>query len=213
MAPVAGKPFLEWQIEFLVAGGVSEITLCVGYASESIEKHFGDGSGFGLEIEYSRETEPLGTGGALRLAWDRERPRRGLVLNGDSLLGLAPRELVRFHRARRSQVTMALVSVEDRSSFGSVDLGDDGRIRGFLEKEKGAGPGWVNGGMYLIEGAWFEKHAPAAGQPFSLERDLFPGGCANPDSPFFGLETGAPFIDIGTPENLDRAQKILPEYF
>jgi len=203
MAPVAGVPFLELLLRQVRAQGIREAVLGTGYMAEQIEAHFGDGAELGMTIRYSRESEPLGTGGALKLA----EPLLGdpvVVLNGDSYvewnLGAA-REL--FERTGADAV-MILQRVPDIARYGSVTIAADGHVIEFVEKGSRTGEGLINAGVYLLRkeivAGRLEKQA------ISLERDVFPGLAGGK---LYGLVTEGIFIDIGIPADLERAQTVL----
>ena len=208
MALVDDKPFLEYQVEFLRANGFQSVVFCVGYLYEHVEAYFGDGSRWGLKIDYSIETEQLGTGGALKLA---ERYVRGTfaVLNGDSFFGVDLGKLLHFHRRHVESApeggylgSIALTRVEEMGNYGSVTLDSNERITGFYEKTEREVAGQnglpqVNAGIYLLEPAILDV-IPAS-QPVSIEREVFPallkGGSRLGGCPMDGF-----FVDIGTPE-------------
>jgi D-glycero-alpha-D-manno-heptose 1-phosphate guanylyltransferase len=212
LAPVAGRPFLDWQLDLLGRAGIREVTLCAGHGAGELRRHLRERGEAAPKVDLSEEEEPLGTGGALALAWSRRRPPRALVLNGDSLLGLDLDALLSFHHGKGSALTMALARVDDRRAFGSVELGSDDRVIGFREKEAVEGPGWINGGVYVLEDGW-QRETAARREAFSLERDLFPELCGRPELGFYAFRAAGPFIDIGTPESYQRAQRFVPETF
>lgn len=204
VADVAGRPFLALLLAHLErCAEVRRVILCVGHKANTVEAALG--ARFGrLALAYSREDEPLGTGGALRLALRRFEPRSPvLALNGDTMFTLDPARLVGFHRARRPGATMALARVPDASRFGTVRV-RAGRIEGFEEKGH-AGPGWINAGTYVLGRLAVEALAagPAA---FSLEREALPAWCA--DGMLAGLASRARFLDIGVPEDYARAASL-----
>ena len=202
MASVAGRPFLELQIEWLRRQGVRRVVLCTGYLHPHIEAHFGDGRAFGVRIEYSVEASPLGTAGALKRA---ERPigtETFLALNGDSFLDVDLAGLVRAHAERAAAGTLVLSAVPDAREFGSVELDARGRIVRFDEKaEAQAGPGRVSAGIYCLETRLLDLVPP--GRSASLERETFPLALAH-GLPLFGLPAEGFFVDIGTPQGYGR---------
>jgi NDP-sugar pyrophosphorylase family protein len=199
LVEIAGTPFLDRLLAHLAASGLHDVVLCTGVGADRVAAHCGDGSRWGLEIRSSREDTPLGTGGALRLARGLIASSPFLVLNGDSFVDADPRALVSFHTARRAGATLLLVRVPDRSRFGSVRLGDGGRIAAFEEKGL-AGPGLVNAGVYALSRNVLD--AIPAGRPVSLESEVFP---ALVGGGLFGFVAHARFIDIGTPESFREA--------
>jgi len=176
----------------------------VGHHADSVRDAFGDEHA-GMPIVYSRETEPLGTGGALRLAVERfEVKRPFLAMNGDTVLNLRLETLLEHHRRHRADLTMALAYVKDAERFGTVALADE-RIVGFHEKGV-AKRGWINGGMYLF-GAKGAERLRSMPVKFSLERDMFSAGLEGMRC--FGYLSRAAFLDIGVPEDYHRAARLL----
>jgi NDP-sugar pyrophosphorylase family protein len=157
-----------------------------------------------MAVAFSREPAPLGTGGALRLALPLLGTDPVMAMNGDSLCAADLGEFLRAHRASRFDISILLARVPDAGRFGTVDLAPDGTIRGFFEKYGEGGPAWINAGAYLVRRGVLE--AIPEGRPFSLERDLFP---ARAGQAMGGHRTGAPFIDIGTPDSLRACEAFL----
>lgn len=205
VAPVSGRPFLAFVLDHLVQGGViSRVVLCVGHHADSVRDAFGSEHA-GMPIAYSEETEPLGTGGALRQAVERfELKRPFLAMNGDTVLHLRLDTLLEHHRHHRADLTMALAYVRDAERFGTVALEGD-RIVGFREKGV-AQRGWINGGLYLF-GAKGADRLRAMPEKFSLERELFTDGLGGMRC--YGYRSRAAFLDIGVPEDYLRAARLL----
>lgn len=205
MAPVAGRPFLAWMLDALAAAGVQHLVLAVGYRHEVIRARFGDAFE-GIAIEYSVEAQPLGTGGAIRLAAERtDATRPVLVLNGDTFLQIDLRAMHEGHVAAGERLTVAACRVEDVSRYGALRV-DGGHITGFLEKGH-AGPGLINAGTYVL--APDALRALPAGEAFSFEQRVLVGALERLRPAVF--ETPGAFIDIGVPEDYARAQTLLPQ--
>lgn len=206
MAQVAGRPFLAYLLQQVQAAGCTDVVLSIGHKGHVIEDYFGDGNHYGLQLRYSREPKPLGTGGALALA----RPLLGtttcLVLNGDSYCPLDLHALLAHHQLRGACATIAATQVPDSAPYGQLVLAADDTIIIFCEKGESAGAGYVNAGIYLFEQAAL-KLLPAT-TPNSLERDLFPLLAGRG---LYAFRQAAPFIDIGTPVTWLQAQTLLPE--
>jgi len=203
MALVAGVPFLELLLRQLRGKGIRQIVLGTGYRAEQIEEYFRDGSGFDLEIKYSREEEPLGTGGALKLA-EGLLSDPALVLNGDSYVEWSLTGMSELLDRKEAQTVMILQKVPELSRYGSVTVDREGRVLAFVEKGSRAGAGWINAGVYLMRRELVS--ALPAGKSISLERDVFArllGG------EIYGLPSDGLFIDIGIPADLERAQILL----
>ena len=200
LAPLGGRPFLARQLEWLASRGLDDVVLCVGDGADAIETALGSGAALGVRLRYSRETEPLGTGGALAQAvpWV-DGP--ALVLNGDTLPELDPWEI---ERARGDRVgALALFPTEDASASGRVECDEDGRVTRFVEKDaEHRGPAWVSGGCYAFDPRLWEWLPPGAS---SLERDTLPRLAAAGE--LHGHRVTGRFWDIGTPEGWERAEQ------
>lgn len=199
MAPVAGRPFLEILLNRLAQMGFRRVVLSVGYLGGAILDHFGS-HWCGMDISCLLEESPLGTGGAIRRALGNTEDSDVFVLNGDTWLDLDYPAMMELHRASLADLTIALCHVPDTARYGGVDLSGN-RITGFVEKGR-VGPGWINGGVYVLS-----RDFPwPSGLPekFSFEADvLFPLLATLRHATF--LSDGY-FLDIGVPEDLDRAQ-------
>lgn len=200
MIPVAGRPFVEYVLDMLVHAEVPSIHLAVSYRREAIRAHFGKAYR-GIPLLYSVESDPLGTGGAILQCFREHRLRTALVLNGDTLFRVDLDGMVAAHRATDSRITLALRQVADTSRYGAVTCGPDHRIVAFQEKGS-AGPGLINGGIYVVDYAAMEGAALPAN--FSFERDFLQKNVATLRP--LGLISDGYFIDIGIPEDLARAR-------
>ena len=203
LAAVGGRSFLELLVQQLQHQGIRNLLMCTGYLGEQVRHAFGDGSSWGTVIEYSQETSPMGTAGAIKLA----EPYLGdaaefMVLNGDSFLEMNFERLLRFHRSHEGILSMAVLETEDASRYGTVNMTNTGRVTGFSEKAGNATPGIVNAGIYIFDRAVLE-HIPEG--PTSLEKDIFPQIL---DRGVYALEQQGMFIDIGTPDDYARAQQL-----
>jgi len=202
LAPVQGRPFITYLLDQLVDAGWTRAILCIHYRAEQIIQTLGDKYG-PLHLEYSIETEPLGTAGAVRVATSKTDAPRFLVLNADSFCRIALVDFTAFHLAHGHPASLVSITVEDTSRYGSVKLAPDGRILALTEKAEAQGAGFINGGIYLIENS-LGKEIPE-GRPVSLEREMFPSWL---EKGFMAWRTTAPFIDIGVPESYAFAQTI-----
>ena len=201
LAPVAGKPYLAHLLVQLNRAGIRETTLLVGYAANQVREAFGlefDG----MKLNYSVEPEPLGTGGALRLALQFLREETVLLLNGDSYCDVDLSALATAHRTHSGIATLTLAEVADGSRFGRVQSNADCCIERFEEKGGSAGPGWINAGVYLFDREWVSRIEP--GRAVSLEREVLPAWVAT--GGVFGFTCSRRFIDIGTPDSYAEAE-------
>lgn len=149
MIPVLGNPLLSFQLRLLNSYGFNRITICCGYLHEVMRDYFGDGTKFGVKIDYLVENEPLGRGGALRRALEEIPPGTEpvLAMNGDLLTNLNLSDLISFHKKHHPAAT--IVSVPLRSSYGILEVSDDSVVSGFSEKPEL--PFWINAGIYLLD--------------------------------------------------------------
>jgi len=200
MAPIGGRPFLEILLDKLQRGGCTRAILAVGHLHTAIQNHFGE-SFHGLPLDYVVEEVPLGTGGAIRKALQAASEEFVLVFNGDTFLQTDYADLLRVHAAIRPSLTMAITHQQNIARYGGV-LVNEGRIVGYQEKGR-SGPGWINAGVYVLprEMPW----PPALPEKFSFEVDFLVPQTA-PLAPA-AFEVEGFFLDIGVPEDLDRAQR------
>ncbi|MBK6333680.1 MAG: D-glycero-beta-D-manno-heptose 1,7-bisphosphate 7-phosphatase [Thermomonas sp.] len=200
LAPVAGRPFLAWLLDRLADSGIRRCILATGYMSDAIERTIGT-RWQGMEIAYSVEPEPLGTGGAIRLAVMQLLGTSVHVLNGDTWLVYPPQALERATRESGALIGMALAEVADVGRYGAVERDGRGMVAGFREKGE-HGRGAINAGCYfLTEAALAALPAQAA---FSFEREVLQPAAASGGVAGF-LDTSG-FIDIGVPEDYQVAQ-------
>ena len=146
MLPVGGKPLLEHIVGQLRSAGIATMSLTTHYRADQIEEHFGDGSEFGVDIQYVAEDRPLGTAGALGLLPPQAMPL--LVMNGDILTRVDIGAMLRFHREHNAELTVAVRQYEMAVPFGVVEA-DGPAVVGI--KEKPTVSFLVNAGIYLIE--------------------------------------------------------------
>ena len=194
LAEVQRRPFLEYLLDQLSAAKLRDVVLCTGHMGEQVRTKLGNAYG-PLRLFYSQEPFPLGTGGALRFALPMLTSDPVLVMNGDSFCSADLRSFWRWHLAQRARASLLLTYQPDTRRYGRVHLESDGRILRFSEKEGQNGPGWMNGGIYLIQRSLLQ--AIPEGRAISLERDLFPSWV---DQDLYGYCNGERFLDIGIPE-------------
>jgi D-glycero-alpha-D-manno-heptose 1-phosphate guanylyltransferase len=210
MAPVNGKPFLEWVVRFLAAQKIRRVILSTGHLAEVVAKHFQSQPVKNVHVNCVSETKPLGTAGgflnAIAGAADGGRPQgpAWLVLNGDSL---APAPLAQMFQSLddpgRAGAILG-VRVADASRFGTILQNSAGDLAGFNEKKPGAGV--INAGIYLFRDSAIELFPDKT--PLSFETEVFPALIARGDR-LKVCVTDAPFLDIGTPESLPLAEEFI----
>lgn len=199
LAPVGGRPFLAWMLDMLDHRGLSRIVLAAGYRADAVKEAIGTKWGR-MSIEYSIETAPLGTGGAIRRACQRIHGRGVHVLNGDTFLQYDPAALERCVQSTGCQIGMAVASVTDTARYGAVVL--DGQIvSGFTEKGVRR-PGYINGGAYFLTREAMARLPAKAAYSFE-DAVLLP---AVEMAQACGYTETSAFIDIGVPEDYVRAQ-------
>ncbi len=209
MAPVLGKPFLQYQIEQLRKYSIIEIVLCVGYLVNQIKSYFKNGARFGVNITYAVEKSPLGTGGALRNSRDYLDDEAFLVLNGDSYSEVDLFRFMQFHKEKKGTGTILLTKVSHAQDYGLVKMDEHNRITGFFEKgEKTLSRSIINAGIYVLESEVL-NYIPE-GRQVSLEREIFPQ-LLKMNAPLFGYLTSGYFIDIGTPQKYAQIQEDMKE--
>ncbi|MFH1118738.1 MAG: nucleotidyltransferase family protein [Bacteroidota bacterium] len=207
MAPVNGRPFLEYQLDFISHFGFKRVVLSTGYLSTSIQNHFG-AKYRNLELDYSFESEPLGTGGAVKLSFRKVKSPHALILNGDTLFRIDLDRFFQKHIEDLSRVSIALRYISDASRYGMVECDQNGSITAIREKSDKKIPGYINGGIYLIKTAYFKSLALP--DKFSLEKGMF-AGMLDPDI-YRAQIFNDYFLDIGIPEDFLRAQTEFHEF-
>ncbi len=197
---LADRPFMAHMLDWLVRNGIDDVVMACGVLPALVQETLGDGSQFGVRLQFVVEPEPRGTGGALRFADEATGGlgERFLMLNGDVLTDLDLRGQIAAHEATGARATLGLVPVEDPSAYGLVRLADDGTVRGFLEKPE---PGeidtdLISAGAYVLERSVLDLIEPD--KNVSIERVVWPALVGNG---LYGVaDRDAYWLDIGTPE-------------
>lgn len=206
MAPVDGRPFIEWVVRYLAAQGVRNVVISTGYRAEAISRHFESCTVSNLQIQCVTESEPLGTAGGFlnAAAASRRRGAGWLILNGDSL-ALAPLQgmMAALADPQCSGAILGL-AMNDAARYGTLQRTSAGELIGFEEKKPGAGV--INAGVYLLRGAMLEMFPKQ--KPLSFEKEVFPELIAR-QVRLKVCVVDAPFLDIGTPESLANAEQFI----
>jgi len=203
MAPVAGKPFLHYVIAHLQKEGIQNFIFSVGYKSESVISYI-KAHHSNINAQFSIEDEPLGTGGAIKLAIEKTTEKNILVCNGDTLFNIHVNELNNFHLQHNSDCTLCLKPMNNFDRYGVVELDNANLIISFKEKQFYEN-GLINGGVYALKTETFlNKDLP---EKFSFEKDYLEKFIG--ERKMYGLIQNAYFIDIGIPEDYQRAQEEL----
>lgn len=200
MATVADRPFIAHVIDYLRRGGIERMIFSLGYKSEVIEQYLQQHYPT-LDYAIALEEEPLGTGGAIRLALQQAKTSHVLVANGDTLFRADIGALSSFHLQQGAECSLALKPMKEFERYGVVEKDGKGRITQFREKQYYR-EGLINGGLYLVDRDQFgQRNLP---QKFSFEKDYLEAFYS--EGRFYGLEQEGYFIDIGIPEDYRQAQ-------
>lgn len=210
MARISGKPFLSFLIFFLQKTGIEHFIFSVGYMHEIIENYLKENYPE-LNYKISLEEEPLGTGGAIKLACSKASHKNILVCNGDTLYKIDLKTLSEFHEEKNAACTLSLKPMTNFDRYGVVELNDDSSIKSFKEKQFYKS-GLINGGVYVLSvDKFLSEPLP---EKFSFEKDYLEKkvGSKNKNSKLYGLIQEEYFIDIGIPEDYERGQIELLNY-
>jgi len=207
MALINGRPFLEYQINWLRRQGVTEIILAVGFKSDRIESYFQDGQKHDVNIKYSHETDPLGTGGAILQAMNNHGLATCIVINGDSFINANLSGLESTYTRLGANLCMVCHYVANADRFGAVVFNGDNRLLAFSEKPGTDLPSWINSGIYMLDVSIFSGQNKNS--MFSLEEEVLSGSIQRE---FFVYPCrNEEFIDIGTPKSLANATKFFAD--
>lgn len=203
MAPVNGKPFLDYVISYFQNEGISDFIFSLGYKHEIVENYL-QHQYPNLSIQYSIENEPLGTGGAIRKACTLTDEKNIFITNGDTLFKASAPALLNLHRQKNADCTLALKPMKSFDRYGVIELNADNSINSFKEK-KYYESGLINGGFYLLNVESF-LNEPFSSK-FSFETVYLEKFYKQ--HKMFGLIQDEYFIDIGIPEDYARAGREL----
>lgn len=202
ISPVVERPFVAYILDTLVRHGVRRAVFSTGFLAGAIEAVIGDGSGYGLEVEYAVEEEPLGTAGAIANCAERLDDASFFAFNGDVLSDVDLTALATTHLDKGGMATIYLTSVDDPRRYGLVQLREDGAVAEFLEKPgEYEGAALINAGVYVLEPEVLELIP--RGRLFSIERGVFPRLAQS--GSLYGFVDAGYWRDIGTPESYLQA--------
>jgi NDP-sugar pyrophosphorylase family protein len=205
LAPISGRPYLAYLLEWLERFGARRVLLGLGYRAEAVIAYLNVQPPGRIAVSTVVEPSPLGTAGAIRFARSALRSDPVLIMNGDSFTDAGLCTFVERHRSSGAIGTVLCAEVEDGGRYGRVELDRHGRIAGFAEKNASfRGRALISAGLYLLSARLLDDIA--AGSAASLERDVFERLPAGTLAAFSG---GFQFIDIGTPESRERAANVL----
>ena len=201
MAEINGKPFLYYVLDQLSEIDIKRVVISTGYMADKIEEIIGF-SYKGLKVDYSWEENPLGTGGALKLAGQSISTKYCLVMNGDSYTEFDPVSLFRSHKQKNASIVLLAKMVPGTSRFGTVQMNEQNEIIRFMEKGETTDSRLINAGVYIMKTSALQKIPEKI--PCSLEYDFFPFMIGKN---IYGYEAEGKFIDIGTPESYSEAER------
>ena len=202
LAPVSGRPFLAYLLDWLAGQGVTHVVFSVGYLKQQVID-FVNGREWPFTYDFAKEETPLGTGGGIRLALEKCRKNQVFVVNGDTFYPVNLSAIPFTHA-----VTLALKPMKDFDRYGRVEIEGHLRVKSFHEKEPCA-EGLINGGVYAIDRSRLDLRSLP--EKFSFEKDVLERGAAIGE--IGGWVSDAFFIDIGIPEDYEKAQWALPAWF
>jgi mannose-1-phosphate guanylyltransferase len=205
LAPISGRPFLEYLLDWFGAQGLRRVVLALGYGGADVAA-FLEGSSFpALKIETAIEPEPLGTAGAVRFVLPLLHSNPVLVMNGDTIVDANLNGFLRAHIDSGADASILCVEVDNAGRYGRIEFGPRNRVARFTEKDPAAtASAWVNGGIYLFNSAFLERFTDI--NKGSLERDVLETA---PSDSIFAFQSAGRFLDIGTPETLALAPEAL----
>ena len=199
MAPVNGKPFLQYILDYCIQQGIESVVLSTGYKHEVIFSYFGTHYQ-SLQIQYAHEQEPLGTGGGIQLALQKCSDDHVVILNGDTFFEVDLQSLAMQHITAQSEFSIAAKKMYNFNRYGIIQTKDN-RITAFEEK-RAVDEGIINAGVYIINRDKFL--ALQLPQKFSMEKDYMEKYFSS--KPFYAFEFNGYFIDIGIPEDYEKVQ-------
>ena len=203
LAPIGGRPFLAWVLDALVMQGMSRVILATGYMGDRVAETCGQ-SWRGMKLLYSQEHVPLGTGGAMAMAFKQVHGDACLVLNGDTWLAFDHAKFDEAWRAGNARMAIALAEVTDVSRYGAVEV-EQSLVTALVEKGD-AGPGYINAGVYAIQRSLLADFPTK--ESFSFENEVLVPAVKR--EAVFGYTDTHDFIDIGVPQDYQRAQTLVP---
>jgi NDP-sugar pyrophosphorylase family protein len=203
LAKINDRPFLEILIDYIASQGGARFILCVGHGSDEVETHFSK-KYRDREIIFSKESTPLGTGGAIKQGCSKVKTNHFLAMNGDCFCVIDYNALIAAHRRHKAKATIAITELADVRDYGSITVNEKSQIIAFKEKSTLLQAGLINTGTYCLDRDVFNL-VPTP-QKFSIEEDFFPHLVGKG---FYGFEVENKFIDIGTPERYSWAQEHL----
>lgn len=206
MAPVADKPFLAWQLDYLIKLGVSRFILSVGYKAQAIRNYFGN-EYRGAVIVYAEETEPLGTGGAIQYALKEATQERVFILNGDTLCEADLTRLRMLNIHNPNGVGIVVKHVDNAGRYGAITFDKGSNLVTSFGEKSSFTPGFINAGIYDVPADLFTNITVSP--PFAFETAVIEKLVLKN---LHACHAGEFFIDIGVPEDFTKAQYLIPKF-
>lgn len=201
MAKVAGRPFLEYLFEYASNQQFDHIILSLGYKADIVIEWLKEQQQ-PFNVSYVIENSPLGTGGAIKYAFEKVTAKEAFVINGDTFFDVDTHTLSQFHKTKQADISIALKPMTDFDRYGSVTVNNQQRIISFNEKQY-CTEGLINGGIYIVNSELFQK--TDLPEKFSFEKDIMESYINNIG--IYGLKQDNYFIDIGIPSDFEKANK------
>ena len=207
MLPIATLPVTEHQIAMAKRAGIKRIVLATAYMADVFTPYFGDGSKWGIELDYAVEREPLGTGGAIRNAAKLLSGNEEIaIFNGDVLSSHHLNSQILLHKRTYADVTLHLTEVSDARAYGCVPTDEAGKVMAFLEKMDNPISNTINAGCYIFNPKVIDSIPDQ--QVVSVERDIFPKLISD-GAKIMGYIDNSYWLDIGTPSALMKGSRDL----
>lgn len=210
MVDIAGKPFLFYMLNYLMNFNPKRFILSLGYRHEIITNYFGDNF-YNIQISYSVEKMPLGTGGAVKLALGLAEDESVIVINGDTFFQIDLNYLIGQSEKSKMQFAIALKYLENFNRYGLITFDKQYKLTGFIEKTTQLSSGFINGGIYIIRKDFFETKTNRfkfdTESNFSFEEFIV---ATYREENYFGIPFDNYFIDIGIPDDYLKAVKEIP---
>jgi NDP-sugar pyrophosphorylase family protein len=197
MIDINGKPFLEYLINLYKKKGVRDFVLCVGYKSEVIIDYFGNGKKFGVNIEYSYGTHPLGTAGEIKNA-KRYINERFMFIYGDTYIDFDLDKMLQFHKEHNAKITILCTKSNAENRSGGISIMNN-KVTSFEEKVE---KNFISAGVFICEQDIKELLEEIPKEELSFEKDIFPE--LSKKGEVYAYVNDNEFTDIGVPTSLEK---------
>ncbi len=201
MLPVGPKPIMEHILDWLKGAGIADIVVSTGYLGKMLQEYFGNGSEWGVKIDYATSPHPMGTAGQLKSA-EAKVKGRFVCVYGDALLDFDLKRAIEYHESKRATATMVLMKYTTETKYGFMETDKEGRLTEWREKPKISG--YINVGCYVMEKS-FLKYIPA-GRVYEMN-DVFREAKAD-GAAFYAVKVKGSFLDIGDRKSYKDANEL-----